>query len=102
MARLQHLPFLSRRPSSSFSLLSFLPLFFLFLLSTVRPVDSTVLPSNNSAELSVSDNKRFQLDGNQVNLDQQIDLAPLTQSLLNLSRRQVRVSIVDATSHANY
>ncbi|KAL3447334.1 hypothetical protein BJX65DRAFT_94726 [Aspergillus insuetus] len=90
MARLQHLPFLSRRPSSSFSLFSFLPLFLLFLLSTVRPVDSTVLPSNNSAELSVSDNKRFHLDGNQVNLDQQIDLAPLTQSLLNLSRRQVR------------
>ncbi|KAL3490529.1 hypothetical protein BJX62DRAFT_137696 [Aspergillus germanicus] len=90
MARLQHLPFLSRHPSSSFSLFSFLPLFLLFLLSTVRPVDSTVLPSNNSAELSVSDNKRFHLDGNQVNLDQQIDLAPLTQSLLNLSRRQVR------------
>ncbi|KAL3467084.1 hypothetical protein BJX64DRAFT_190320 [Aspergillus heterothallicus] len=91
MARLQHLPFLSRHPSScSFPLFSFLPLFLLSFLSTVRPVDSTVLPSNHSAELSVSDDKRFHLDGTQLNLAHHLDLAPLTRSLLNLSRQEVR------------
>lgn len=49
-----------------------------------------MLPSNNSAELLVSDNKRFHLAGNQVDLAQHLDLAPLTQSLLNLSRQEAR------------
>ncbi|KAL2872515.1 uncharacterized protein BJX67DRAFT_10406 [Aspergillus lucknowensis] len=89
MARCPSLPFLSHHPSSSF-FLSFLTFFVFPLFSTVQAVNSTVRPSNISAELSWSDNARFRLHGTQVDLPRQFNLAPLTRSLVRLSGRQVR------------
>ncbi|KAL2834247.1 hypothetical protein BDW59DRAFT_137581 [Aspergillus cavernicola] len=92
MGLLQY-PFLSLHPSSSsffsfFSFLTFSPL--LSLLFTVQPVDSSVLPSNNTADLSSSKNVRFHLEGTQVDLPRTFDLAPLTRSLVSLTSRQIR------------
>ncbi|KAL3470164.1 hypothetical protein BJX99DRAFT_56453 [Aspergillus californicus] len=79
-------PFLSRRPSSS--PFSFLTLLSLLSLSTAQTVDLTVLPSNNSADLS--DGVRFYLEGSQVDLPRNFTLAPLTRSLqVSFTSRQL-------------
>ncbi|KAL4785778.1 hypothetical protein BJX76DRAFT_366693 [Aspergillus varians] len=94
MGFLQH-PFLSKHPStssssSSSSYASFFvsfPLLFLSLLSTVHPVNSTVLPSNSSEGLFT---QRFQLESTQVDLPSNFLIAPLTQSLVSLGNSQLR------------
>ncbi|KAI9375340.1 hypothetical protein BJX61DRAFT_539898 [Aspergillus egyptiacus] len=84
MGLLHHLSFLSRPSSSSFFLLPFL------FLSLFLPVNSTVLPSNNTADLPSPAHVRFHLEGTQVDLPRSLDLAPLTRSLLELNDRQYR------------
>jgi hypothetical protein len=52
-------------------------------------VGSTVLPSNNTGALL---QQRFQLGSTQVDLPRDSSIAPLTQSLVSLGNRQLRVS----------
>ncbi|EAW13845.1 putative RING finger domain protein [Aspergillus clavatus NRRL 1] len=79
----------SGSPSSS---LQFLLLLFLLLLtfsSSVRAIESsigcTVLPSNNSTDLSFTNHKRFHLQSARFNFPPGVIIAPLTQSLVDLN-----------------
>ncbi|KAF7174812.1 hypothetical protein CNMCM7691_003498 [Aspergillus felis] len=77
-------------PSSfSFSSSLFLLILFLTLSSTVRATGSsagsTVLPSNSSADLSFTNQKRFHLQSNQYTVPSNAIVAPLTPYLINLN-----------------
>ncbi|KAL4910355.1 hypothetical protein BDW74DRAFT_144938 [Aspergillus multicolor] len=93
MGLLLRRPFLAR-PSSFFSSFfsSYSLLFFLLsLLSTVQVVDSTVSPSNRSVDQDPALSRiRFNLEGSQVDLSQDLDLsiAPFIQSPVSFGERQ--------------
>lgn len=80
-------PFLSRFPSSS---LSFLFSHSLLLLAAVQTVNSSVVPSNRSADYT----HWFDLGGHQVDLPRDSSIAPLTRSLVSLDAGQLRVSLL--------
>ncbi|KAL4880699.1 hypothetical protein BJY04DRAFT_218855 [Aspergillus karnatakaensis] len=82
------MPFLSLHPSSSSSpLFRYLSLFLLSLCSTVLPAASSLLPSNNTADLPT---ERYQLAGTQVDLARPFDIAPVSQFLVSLRSRQLK------------
>ncbi|KKK15184.1 hypothetical protein ARAM_007612 [Aspergillus rambellii] len=99
---LLQVPFLFHLPPTLF--FSSFPSFLLFVLfSTFYAVDSTVLPSNNSADLSWSGQLKFHLVSTQVDLSGPISLAPLTWALVSLNRSQLATldltgTLVDATN----
>lgn len=77
-------------PPFSFSFFS--SLLFLSLLTLLAvPAAGTVLPSNTSADLSWTNNLRFRLSGH-IHLPSNVTLAPLTEYLVNLSPRKIKVS----------
>jgi hypothetical protein len=81
--------------SSSFSLTSLFVL--LVTLSTpVLAVDSSgwsVVPSNNSGELSWIGKARFHLESAQIQLPSGVSVAPLTTSLVNLDQSELTVRL---------
>ncbi|KAI9037979.1 RING-H2 finger protein [Aspergillus affinis] len=84
-----------QEPSSplSFLLFSLSSLFCLLALSTTvhaaDPSGWTVLPSNNSRDLSWTRSVRFHLQSARIQLPANITLAPLTPALVSLDRREL-------------
>ncbi|KAL4943195.1 hypothetical protein BDV06DRAFT_234907 [Aspergillus oleicola] len=82
-------PFLTLLPSSSLSpSLFYLPTLLSLLSLFATAVDSSVLPSNYTADLTHG--SRFTLGGTQVGLRRNLSIAPLTRSLVSLDNSRLR------------